>query len=468
MRTKKTIKLVINSLIVTVYFITTQDLSGQTWGGSHQGDGTNKPFYVINAPNHDHWAFLRLQTSSDRAWSMVNEGTDNDAGSLWWGYSSNGAEHSVVGDEKMRLYPNGTLKTQGKLISGADGGGLTPDYIDSGNTRGLLVNAGTDNAFFGLVNRVGGDNDYNTVLYFGDDLHDDLEFRSYFGGELMRVTGDGNIGIGTNSPEAKLHVLGNIRVDGGQYMSHGPIILRPDTDGTGDDSILFLNNQEQEHMRIDEEGRVGIGTANPEAMLHVSGKLISGTDGGGLTQDYINWDDTRGLFVGAGNDNAFFGLINRTGASVGDDNYNTVLYFGDNNDDDLEFRSYYGELMRVTGDGNVGIGTSTPVEKLEVSGTIKATSFVSSAASFPDYVFADDYNITPLSELETYVTTHKHLPNMPSEKEVVQQGLNLPEVVTKSVENIETIYLHLIRMEKEIKALQQENTALKQQLQQDR
>ena len=57
---------------------------------------------------------------------------------------------------------------------------------------------------------------------------------------------------------------------------------------------------------------------------------------------------------------------------------------------------------------------------------------------------------------------------MPSEKEVVTQGLNVPEVLIKSVENIETIYLHLIRMEKEIKALKQENAGLKQQLKQGR
>ena len=56
------------------------------------------------------------------------------------------------------------------------------------------------------------------------------------------------------------------------------------------------------------------------------------------------------------------------------------------------------------------------------------------------------------------------LPNMPAEAEVVQKGLNVADVVIKSVENIETIYLHLIEMNKKLDQLQQENAALKAQL----
>ena len=119
------------------------------------------------------------------------------------------------------------------------------------------------------------------------------------------------------------------------------------------------------------------------------------------------------------------------------------------------------EIMRINMDGNVGIGTSTPSQKLEVDGTVKATSFVSSASSFPDYVFDEDYQLLTLSKVDAFVKEHRHLPNMPSEKEVVENGLDMTAVVIKSVENIENIYLHLIQLNEKLEALEQENMQLK-------
>lgn len=220
---------------------------------------------------------------------------------------------------------------------------------------------------------------------------------AYNGSKFFNITKNGDVGIGTNNPEARLHVL-----------------------GTG----YFSDN-------------VGIGTSSPASRLHVKQ----------LTNDF-----NGGLKIMNSANNRQFNLF------VDDTSRSRIESASDGS----------GELILNSGGGKVGIGTTSPAEKLEVVGTVKATSFVSSAASFPDYVFAPGYKITPLSELETYVTTHKHLPNMPSEKEVVDKGLNLPGVVVKSVENIETIYLHLIRMEKEIKTLQQENAALKQKLEEGR
>ncbi len=117
--------------------------------------------------------------------------------------------------------------------------------------------------------------------------------------------------------------------------------------------------------------------------------------------------------------------------------------------------------LTISKDGNIGIGKTNPGYKLDVAGVVKANSFISSTASFPDYVFEKDYDIMPLNKLELFVDEHKHLPNMPSEKEVIENGMDISKVTIKSVENIETIYLHLIELSKKVEALEQENAELK-------
>ncbi|MFQ3611874.1 MAG: hypothetical protein SNJ72_10320, partial [Fimbriimonadales bacterium] len=60
------------------------------------------------------------------------------------------------------------------------------------------------------------------------------------GNELVTIKGDGKVGIGTNSPSERLHIVGgNLRVDNGAIQSWGPITLHPDVDGTGDNNVYI-------------------------------------------------------------------------------------------------------------------------------------------------------------------------------------------------------------------------------------
>ena len=78
-----------------------------------------------------------------------------------------------------------------------------------------------------------------------------------------------------------------------------------------------------------------------------------------------------------------------------------------------------------------------------------------------DYVFEDGYDLKSLGEVEEYVKSNKHLPGVPSASEFQNKGMNVSEMSNLLLEKVEELTLHLIRMQKEIDQLREENNALK-------
>lgn len=70
-----------------------------------------------------------------------------------------------------------------------------------------------------------------------------------------------------------------------------------------------------------------------------------------------------------------------------------------------------------------------------------------------DYVFKNDYNLKPLEEVEAFINTNGHLPNVPSAKEIETEGLNLGEMDAKLLEKIEELTLYIIELKKEVNEL---------------
>ncbi|MGJ1421067.1 hypothetical protein ACR79T_15715 [Sphingobacterium spiritivorum] len=103
--------------------------------------------------------------------------------------------------------------------------------------------------------------------------------------------------------------------------------------------------------------------------------------------------------------------------------------------------------------GNIGIGKRDATEKLEVNGNIRAKEIKVETNNWPDYVFEEEYKLTPLAELETFIKANKHLPDVPSAKEIEEDGLSLGEMNKLMMKKIEELTLYLIEKDKEIQRL---------------
>lgn len=119
-------------------------------------------------------------------------------------------------------------------------------------------------------------------------------------------------------------------------------------------------------------------------------------------------------------------------------------------------------------DGNVGIGTSTipSAYKLAVNGKIITEELkVQLQSAWPDYVFTKGYELPSLEEVERHITENGHLINIPSAKEVEENGLEVGEMNRLLLEKIEELTLYIIQLEKKnkrIDALENEQKLIKQ------
>jgi len=106
-------------------------------------------------------------------------------------------------------------------------------------------------------------------------------------------------------------------------------------------------------------------------------------------------------------------------------------------------------------DGNVGIGTDTPKEKLSVNGNIRAHQIKVETTNWPDYVFKDDYKLSSLEDTEKFIQVNGHLPQVPKAETVEKEGYSLNEMDKILLKKIEELTLHLIRLDKENKELKE-------------
>jgi len=111
-------------------------------------------------------------------------------------------------------------------------------------------------------------------------------------------------------------------------------------------------------------------------------------------------------------------------------------------------------LLVNRSNGFVGIGTSSPDQRLTVNGTIHSKEVkVDLSVPGPDYVFEKDYVLPSLESVKTYIDQNKHLPEVPSAKEMEANGINLSEMNMLLLKKVEELTLYVIELKKEIQEL---------------
>lgn len=286
------------------------------------------------------------------------------------------------------------------------------------------------------------------------------------GATNLSVANSGNVGIGTTSPLEKLHVAGAIRstsnaidfsTSDGMNMDYYPggIIGRlVAINNTGTAALGLYTGNGEEKVRITSNGNVGIGTTAPGYKIDIfnaESMLYSPTTANASLRVYNP----------SATDNAFSGveLAGQNGSSeYGSTKIGSVSKSGYSADFVIQQRNAgtYQENLRVLSNGDVGIGTSDPHGyKLAVNGNAIATSMtVKLYANWPDYVFKNGYQLPSLADVKTYIDKNQHLPDMPSEQEVVKNGINLGEIVKVQTKKIEELTLYAIDQEKRIATLE--------------
>lgn len=195
---------------------------------------------------------------------------------------------------------------------------------------------------------------------------------------------------------------------------------------------LALGTSGADRLVINSAGNVGIGTTSPQMALHVVStshevvKVSSASSLGSLvsisnSNSGVTWDEGQ------------------SGGSLGPAGNFIINQYG------------VGNRLVISPAGNVGIGTDNPNYPLTVNGTVEAKEVIVQTG-WSDYVFAPNYRLTPLSEVEEQIKADQHLPGIPSAQEVARHGVNVGDMQARLLAKIEELTLRQIAQEKQLKA----------------
>nr|WP_299073821.1 hypothetical protein [uncultured Allomuricauda sp.] len=213
--------------------------------------------------------------------------------------------------------------------------------------------------------------------------------------------------------------------------------------------VSFLTINAQVTNSFPDDGNAGIGTTSPSEKLHVKGliRIDRATDTN---------DNSPGIVL-VGNDDflydgqylnhyglGFHGYNDGTSGYVEPPNSYLSGYWG------IDFFTSGLNRFRISKDGIVTIGTVERQSgyKLAVNGKILAKE-IKVETGWADYVFKEGYNLPTLEEVEKHIQENGHLINIPSAKEVEENGIQLGEMNKLLLEKIEELTLYLIELKKE-------------------
>lgn len=316
----------------------------------------------------------------------------------------------------------------------------------------------------------------------------------------MTIDNAGRVGVGTTTPNHLFHVTGGdlfVQSSSGliRFGYNGGNEWQMATTGGGADLRWYTTPDGGTTITprhyFSQNGNMGVGGFSgpgvPLGRLDVIGSGTSSTTNTFLLRNSIGdtllrmRDDGR---MGIGYNGSSYGrTLNMGGTGINFYTANEVAFGGAifPTDTSLIIWSNSGANNYVVLQpswGNTGIGTYTPNAKLHLNGVqligsnsaVPATGYqlsvdgkiiaeevkVQLSTSWPDYVFADDYRLMPIEELEKSIRQNKHLPNIPSAAEVTaEKGIMLGEMNRKLLEKVEELTLYIIQLKKENNSLEQ-------------
>ena len=195
-------------------------------------------------------------------------------------------------------------------------------------------------------------------------------------------------------------------------------------------------------------GNLGLGVRNPTTKLEINGGLLFHKNSGGFLNfgmdqrsDFIQNLDGAYIYSGDGPRGKMpAGTL--VIQSRSNQNRNILFVTGSSPE----------ERMRITGTGNVGIGTLNPDEKLTVNGSIHTQEVRVDVDGFsvPDFVFKEGFDLMALQKLKEYIEQNHHLPNIPSASELENKGMNLKQMNLLLLKKIEELTLYVLSLQEQV------------------
>lgn len=207
-------------------------------------------------------------------------------------------------------------------------------------------------------------------------------------------------------------------------------------------------------------GNVEIRDSNSQVTLSLDGDNGNITLGGGGHDGDILMKNASGNTTVGINGNS--GAVHLGGQGQDGD----LLLRNGSNDVTMHLNGSSGNIHLGGGgnDGDLFVNDSAGTNTIHLDGSTGEITIKGWKLSVPDYVFAEDYKLRELDDLQDYIKKNRHLPEIPSSREMAQEGINLNRICLQMLKKIEELSLYILEQEKTIKDHNKRLTKLEQAL----